>query len=67
MTRVHLTEAQAEKLGIKTAGKKKSKKGMGRGGAVSICATCGERFTSDKKETEHMEREKHYRFEGETT
>lgn len=61
---VHLTEAQARKLGFTPAKSKSKKKGMARAGAKTRCCTCGEVFTSDAAETRHVEEARHFRYEG---
>ena len=53
---VHLSEADARRLGFTKKGKTKTtRKAAGRDGATSRCR-CGEEFTTDAAETRHVAR-----------
>ena len=61
-----LTPAQAQALGITASAPprvRRTRKAMGRDGAVSRCVTCHATFTTDTAETRHVEQAHHYRFE----
>lgn len=64
---IHMSEKAARQAGL-IKGKPSTKKRAdgGRQGAVSRCATCGETFTSDTKETNHMSETGHNRYEAPT-
>ena len=61
---ISMSESEARRAGL-IKGKSSSKKRAdgGRQGARSRCATCGSEFTSDAKETEHMNETGHRRYE----
>ena len=61
---VQMSEAEARRAGL-IKGKPSTKKRAdgGRQGARSRCATCGDEFTSDTRETEHMNKTGHHRYE----
>ena len=50
---VHLSEADARRLGFTKGKTKTTRKAAGRDGARSRCA-CGEEFTTDAAETRHV-------------
>jgi len=64
----HLTPAQARALGITNtlpmvpARKRTTRKTVPRDGAVTVCHTCGQTFTTDAAETRHVG-PGHYRFQ----
>lgn len=60
---VHLTEAQARKLGFTPTKSTSTKKGMGRGKAETRCATCGEVCAGETAEKRHNDETGHGRFE----
>lgn len=60
---IRMTEEQARKAGLLKDPSTSKRKGMGRGGAKSRCAACGEEFTGDAAETRHLEETKHARYE----
>lgn len=60
---IHMTEQQARAAGLlKGKQSKRSTAGSGRDGALSRCHACGEEFTSDTKETKHMNDTGHARY-----
>jgi DNA-directed RNA polymerase subunit RPC12/RpoP len=61
---ISMSEKEARRAGL-IKGKPSTKKRAdgGRRGARSICAACGAEFTSDTRETEHMEQTGHNRYE----
>lgn len=64
---VYMSEEQARRAGlVKGKVSKRSTAGSGRGGARSRCHDCGEEFTSDTKETNHMNETGHSRYEAVT-
>lgn len=60
---VHLTEAQARKLGFKPTKSKSKKKGMGRGKAETRCTTCGVVCAGETAEKRHNDQTGHGRYE----
>jgi hypothetical protein len=65
----HLTAAQARALGIMNTlpvvvpHKRTTRKALPRERAMSVCHTCGERFTSDAAETRHVAATLHARYD----
>jgi hypothetical protein len=62
---VHLTTAQARALGVTTAPARKrtTRQALPRDGAVTVCHTCGDRFTTDAGETRHVDNVHAARFQ----
>lgn len=63
MVTVRMSEAEARKAGLTKAKKRTTRNAAPRDKAETRCCTCGEVFTGDTAETNHVERVGHYRYE----
>jgi hypothetical protein len=61
----HLTAAEARRLGIDVPAPRRrtTRRALPRAGSVSVCHTCGERFTTDAAETRHVAATFHARYD----
>lgn len=60
-----MTETEARRAGLLPPRKARTtRKTEPRGGAESRCCTCGDTFTTDARETSHVEGTGHARYES---
>ncbi len=60
---VHLTPGQARQLGIIPTRKRTTRQALPRDRAVTVCHTCGQRFTGETAEARHTATVGHHRYE----
>jgi zinc-finger of acetyl-transferase ESCO len=58
-----ITAAEAKKLGIDVKGKKRTTRKVAKAAYLTVCKTCGERFTTAASEDRHVHDTHHARYE----